>query len=89
MILLLALLDAVGVASIMPFIAVLTSPNIIENNDFINTLFNYSSIFGVKTNEQFLFSLGVVFSFGVFIIIQSHINFFTVTFWIHVSVWSK
>ena len=34
MILIMAILDAVGVASIMPFIAVLTNPEIVENNFF-------------------------------------------------------
>ncbi len=60
MILFMALLDAIGVASIMPFIAVLTNPDLIENNIFINNLFEYSSLFGVRTNEQFLFSLGIL-----------------------------
>ena len=63
MILVMALLDVVGVASIMPFIAVLTNPDIIENNAFIKNLFNYSNIFGVKTNEQFLFALGLLVFF--------------------------
>ena len=67
MILFMALLDAIGVASIMPFIAVLTNPDLIENNVFINSLFNYSNILGVRTNEQFLFTLGsLVFFLLVF-----------------------
>ena len=63
MIILMAFLDAIGVASIMPFIAVLTNPDLIETNNFINTLFIYSSIFGVKSNEQFLFTLGILVFF--------------------------
>ena len=63
MILFMALLDAVGVASIMPFIAVLTNPNFIESNIFIKNLFNYSNAFGVETNEQFLFALGILVFF--------------------------
>jgi ATP-binding cassette, subfamily B, bacterial PglK len=59
MILLMALLDTLGIASIMPFIAVLANPDLIQTNIFINNLFNYSSIAGVKTNEQFLFTLGL------------------------------
>ena len=39
MILIVAILDAVGVASIMPFIAVLTNPDIIETNTFLNKTF--------------------------------------------------
>ena len=54
-----ALLDVIGIASIMPFIAVLTNPDLIENNILINKLFNYSNLIGVRTNEQFLFALGI------------------------------
>jgi ABC-type multidrug transport system fused ATPase/permease subunit len=63
MILFMALLDVIGIASIMPFIAVLTNPDLIQNNILINKLYNYSNLFGVKTNEQFLFSLGVLVFF--------------------------
>ena len=38
MILLMALLDTLGVASIMPFIAVLANPDLIQTNIFINNL---------------------------------------------------
>ena len=70
MILLMALLDALGVASIMPFIAVLANPDLIQTNSLINNVFNYSVIIGVKTNEQFLFALGLfVFFLLVFTLI--------------------
>ena len=59
MILFMALLDTLGVASIMPFIAVLANPDLIETNIYINNAFNYSNTLGVKTNEQFLFALGL------------------------------
>ena len=60
MMLLMALLDMIGVASIMPFIAVLSNPEIIEENSILNTLFEYSRRFGVETNEQFFFFLGII-----------------------------
>ena len=63
MILFMALLDTLGVASIMPFIAVLTNPDIIQTNILINKIFKFSSIFGVETNNQFLFVSGVVVFF--------------------------
>ncbi len=67
MILFMALLDTIGVASIMPFIAVLTNPDLIETNSLINNLFKYSNKLGVNTNDQFLFLLGVaVFALLVF-----------------------
>ena len=45
----------IGVVSVMPFMAVLMNPEIVETNSFLNTGYNYSSIFGVETIEQFLF----------------------------------
>ena len=59
MILFMALLDMLGVASIMPFIAVLTNPGLVESNAILNTAYETSSIFGVETNQQFLFVLGI------------------------------
>ena len=35
-----AVIDTIGVASILPFIAVLTNPEIIETNSFLNTFFS-------------------------------------------------
>ena len=55
-----AFLDMVGVASILPFVAVLTNPNIIETNIFLNNIFQASSIFGVESNQQFIFVLGIL-----------------------------
>jgi ABC-type bacteriocin/lantibiotic exporter with double-glycine peptidase domain len=60
MVLIMALLDMLGVVSIMPFMAVLTNPEIVETNAILKTAFKTASIFGVETNRQFLFFLGVV-----------------------------
>ena len=60
MILLMALLDMIGVASVLPFIAVLTNPSLIETNFFINYIFQASKMFGVENYQEFLFFLGVV-----------------------------
>ncbi len=59
MILLMALIDALGVASIMPFIAVLTNPDLIETNEILNQVYQSVTIFGIETNQQFLFVLGI------------------------------
>jgi len=67
MILLMALLDMIGVGSILPFITVLSNPDLIETNPFLNGVFNFSSLFGVKNNQQFIFVLGV-FVFFIFIL---------------------
>lgn len=59
MILFMAFLDMLGVASIMPFIAVLTNQELIETNEILNTAYKTLSVFGVETNQQFLFVLGI------------------------------
>ncbi len=63
MILLLAFLDMIGVASIMPFIAVITNPNLIETNFFLKNMFQASSIFGVENSQEFMFFSGVLLFF--------------------------
>jgi len=66
LIFIMSLLDAAGVASILPFMAVLANPSIIETNIIINTAYQFSFLFGVKNDQQFLFFLGsVVFVFLV------------------------
>ena len=59
MILFMALLDMLGVASILPFIAVLTNPELIQTNEILNTAYKTLSIFGIETNQKFLFVLGI------------------------------
>ena len=58
MIIIMALLDMIGVASILPFMAVITNISLIETNIFLNTIFKLSNIFGVKTKEDFIFFFG-------------------------------
>lgn len=60
MILVMAILDTIGVASILPFMAILTNPSLIETNGFLNSLFKFSMSFGVENNQQFLFFLGLL-----------------------------
>ena len=62
-----ALLDMIGVASIMPFVAVLTNPTLIETNSILKMMFKASNSFGVQNNQQFFFVLGLfVFSILLF-----------------------
>jgi len=60
MILIMALLDTIGVVSILPFMAVLASPDLIETNMILNKMFQTSKIFGVENNKQFLIALGIL-----------------------------
>ena len=71
MIIFMALLDMIGVASILPFMAVLTNPSFIETNFILNNMFQISNTFGVENNEQFLFALGVL----VFLILVTSLCF--------------
>jgi len=59
-ILIMAFLDMLGVASIMPFMAVLANPELIETNSFLKALFQAVSVFGVTNEQNFLFVLGVL-----------------------------
>ena len=61
LILIMALLDMIGVASILPFMAVLTNPSIVETNIILNKIFQISKSFGVESNDHFLFALGMLF----------------------------
>lgn len=60
MILITAILEMIGVASILPFMAVLTNPEIVQTNDFLNRIFIASVIIGVENNQQFLLALGIL-----------------------------
>ena len=60
MIFVMALLDMLGVASILPFMAVLTNPSLIESNFFLNNMFQTLIIFGVDNNQKFIFVLGLL-----------------------------
>jgi len=59
-IIVMAMFEMIGVVSVMPFMAVLMSPELVETNSFLNAGYNYSSMFGVETIQQFLFLLGVL-----------------------------
>ncbi len=60
MLLVMAFFDMIGVASIMPFMAVLTNPDIIQTNIILNKGFQFLSVIGVQNNKQFLMVLGII-----------------------------
>lgn len=59
MIFVMAVLDMIGVASIMPFMAVLANPELVETNAFLLSAFGLAQRFGVETAQQFVFMLGI------------------------------
>ena len=78
MIMMMALLDVIGVASILPFMAVLTNPSIIETNLILNTMFQFSKIFGIENSQQFIFTLGIL----VFLLLVFSLTFKALTTYI-------
>ncbi len=67
MMLVMALLDMLGVASILPFIAVLANPALIETNPILFSAYQLSKNLGLSSTDQFLFFLGlIVFALLVF-----------------------
>ncbi len=80
LILLMALLDMLGVASILPFIAVLANPEIIETNSFLNKAYELTNFIGVNSSEEFLFFLGV----AVFLILVISLAFKALTTYVQI-----
>ncbi len=60
MILIMAFLDMLGVVSILPFMAVLANPELVQTNTVLNTAFQAAGALGIDTPKQFLFALGIV-----------------------------
>jgi ATP-binding cassette, subfamily B, bacterial PglK len=63
MILVMALLDAIGVASIVPFIGIILNPKLVESNFTVKELFNFSSNFGVENIQDFFLFITILFFF--------------------------
>ncbi len=80
MIFLMAILDVIGVASIMPFMTVLVNPDIIDTNIFLFNIFQFSKYFGIENKQDFLFFLGVL----VFILLITSLSFKAVTTYVQV-----
>ena len=57
LVLVMALVDMLGVASILPFVAVLSSPEMIDTNPFLITL---KSMTGISDPRDFLWFVGIV-----------------------------
>lgn len=75
LVVIMALLDLIGVASILPFMSVLSNPEIIETNKFLNFTFQLSNIYGVKTQKEFMFLSGFI----VFALLITSLAFKTLT----------
>ena len=75
-----AFLDVIGVASILPFMAGLANPEMIESNFILKSLFEISNIFGVENKLNFLFFLGfVVFILLIFSLIFRALSVYAIS----------
>ena len=80
MILAMAFLDMLGVASILPFMAVLASPELVQTNAMLSTALTMSRHIGIQTTDQFLFALGVL----VFVLLVTSLTFKALTIYVQI-----
>ena len=75
LILIMAMLDVLGIASILPFVSVLANPSLIETNQVLIYTYQLTKGFGVSNSKEFIFFLGVLVFF--FLIISLTFRAFT------------
>lgn len=77
-----AFLDTLGIASVLPFVAVLSNPELVETNEALIFFYDASSKLGVSNINEFLFILGVT-SFlllMISVIVRSTAHYYQVHF---------
>ena len=80
MILIMAFLEMLGLASILPFMAVLSNPEIVETNHLLKISFQKLNEVGIKNNQQFLFVLGIL----VFVLLVVSLAFKALTIYVQI-----
>ena len=80
MTLVMALIEMLGVASILPFIAVISNPQIIETNTILSTVYEIVTNFGINNEQEFLIAMG----FCVFLLLIISISFKSLTIYIQI-----
>lgn len=75
MMIIMATLDMVGVASILPFISVISNPSLLETNEILRSAYEFSGVMGVETENHFLFLLGML----VFLLLVTSLAFKALT----------
>ena len=80
MVIIMAFLEMIGVASILPFIAVITNPDIIESNLILSKIYLILGKYGVKNTQQFLFVLGIC----LFVLFVISITFKAITYYFQI-----
>ena len=59
MIFIMAIFETLGVVSILPFVAILSDPSLIDSNFILNNVFKFSITLGIKNEHEFLLILGI------------------------------
>lgn len=77
-VILMAIIEMIGVASILPFMTILMNPELIDTNNLLKYFFEKSTIIGIDSIEQFLFFLGII----VFLILIFSLFFKFITFYV-------
>lgn len=80
MVLIMAILETLGLISILPFMAVLANPEIVETNTYLKKIFELSKNLGVENQRHFLFILGVF----VFLMLVISLSFKALTVYVQV-----
>ena len=82
MIMVMAVLEMIGVAPILPFIAVLSNPDMIETNIILNTAYwTLINVFGIEEGyRRFTFILGIV----MFITLIFSLSFAALTYYVQI-----
>ena len=73
-----ALLETAGVASVMPFLAVLGNPELLNTNPILNALYTHAQGLGIGTPDDFLVALGL----GAFVLIIISAAYRTLTHYV-------
>jgi len=60
MVIVMAFLEMLGVASIFPFVTVLSNPDLVQTNPYLKSAFDLTRQLGFETRGQFLFALGLM-----------------------------
>lgn len=74
LILIMALIDAIGIASVLPFMTVLTNPDLIHTNLILNKIYQFTWIFGVENDQDFIIFFGIF----IFIFLVASLAFKTI-----------
>jgi len=85
MTLMMALIETAGVASILPFIALLTNPQIIETNVILKNIYLFLKSYGIENQQQFLTITG----FFVFFLLITSISFKLLTTFVQIRFIKK